>query len=106
MGTERLLDRAGGLGVVPTFPISWTHGMNRFVTIAFGLDPDIWGTIMGMVLMTAALVAVPFLDRGGAPLGITSPATRRLAPEPAQLHRGAGTADRARLSFPVRPGQA
>jgi len=55
----------GGLGIVPTFPITWTHGMNRFVTIAFGLEPDIWGTIIGMVLMTAALVAVPFLDRGG-----------------------------------------
>ena len=39
--------------------------MNRFVDIAFGLKPDIWGTVMGMVLMTAALVAIPFLDRGG-----------------------------------------
>jgi quinol-cytochrome oxidoreductase complex cytochrome b subunit len=55
----------GGLGIVPTFPISWTHGMNRFVTIAFGLEPDIWGTIMGIVLLTAALVAIPFVDRGG-----------------------------------------
>jgi hypothetical protein len=55
----------GGLGVVPTFPISWTHGMNRFVTIAFGMDPDIWGTVIGIVLITAALVAVPYLDRGG-----------------------------------------
>ncbi|HEU4947916.1 MAG TPA: cytochrome b N-terminal domain-containing protein [Kribbella sp.] len=56
----------GELGIVPTFPIMWTHGMNRFVTIAFGLEPDIWGTIIGMVLMTAALIAIPFLDRGGA----------------------------------------
>jgi quinol-cytochrome oxidoreductase complex cytochrome b subunit len=55
----------GGLGIVPTFPIGWTHGMNRFVTIAFGLDPDIWGTALGMVLLTASLVAVPYLDRGG-----------------------------------------
>jgi quinol-cytochrome oxidoreductase complex cytochrome b subunit len=55
----------GGLGIVPTFPITWTHGMNRFVSIAFGLEPDIWGTVIGMVLMTAALVAVPYLDRGG-----------------------------------------
>jgi menaquinol-cytochrome c reductase cytochrome b subunit len=55
----------GGLGVVPTFPIMWTHGMNRFVTIAFGLEPDIWGTIIGLVLMAGALIAVPFLDRGG-----------------------------------------
>ena len=56
----------GGLGIVPTFPISWTHGMNRFVTIAFGLEPDIWGTVMGMVLMAGALIAIPFLDRGGS----------------------------------------
>ncbi len=53
----------GGLGIVPTFPISWTHGMNRFVAI-LGLEPDIWGTLMGIVLMTAALVAIPYLDRG------------------------------------------
>ena len=55
----------GGLGIVPTFPITWTHGMNRFVNIAFGMEPDIWGTIIGMVLMTVALVAIPYLDRGG-----------------------------------------
>jgi quinol-cytochrome oxidoreductase complex cytochrome b subunit len=54
----------GGLGIVPTFPISWTHGMNRFVVLAFGLEPDIWGTVIGMVLMTVCLVAIPFLDRG------------------------------------------
>jgi len=54
----------GGLGIVPTFPIMWTHGMNRFVTIAFGLEPDIWGTMLGMLLMTAALVVIPFVDRG------------------------------------------
>jgi quinol-cytochrome oxidoreductase complex cytochrome b subunit len=53
----------GGLGIVPTFPISWTHGMNRFVELAFGLEPDIWGTAMGMVLMTAALIVIPYLDR-------------------------------------------
>src|SRR6266508_2896494 len=53
----------GGLGIVPTFPISWTHGMNRFVALAFNLEPDIWGTVLGMVLMTVALVAVPFVDR-------------------------------------------
>jgi menaquinol-cytochrome c reductase cytochrome b subunit len=56
----------GGLGIVPTFPIMWTHGMNRFVAIAFHLEPDIWGTIIGVLLMTAALVAIPFLDRGTA----------------------------------------
>jgi menaquinol-cytochrome c reductase cytochrome b subunit len=54
----------GGLGIVPTFPISWTHGMNRFVSLVFHLEPDIWGTILGMLLMTGALVAIPFLDRG------------------------------------------
>jgi menaquinol-cytochrome c reductase cytochrome b subunit len=54
----------GSLGIVPTFPISWTHGMNRFIALAFHLEPDIWGTIIGMFLMTAALVAVPFVDRG------------------------------------------
>ena len=56
----------GGLGIVPTFPISWTHGMNRFVNLVFHLEPDIWGTVMGMVLMAAALVAVPFVDRSDA----------------------------------------
>ena len=55
----------GALGTVPTFPIMWTHGMNRFVAIAFGLKPDIWGTVIGIVLMAAALIAIPFLDRGG-----------------------------------------
>jgi quinol-cytochrome oxidoreductase complex cytochrome b subunit len=54
----------GELGIVPTFPISWTHGMNRFVTIAFGMEPDIWGTVIGLLLMAAAIIAVPFLDRG------------------------------------------
>src|SRR6266511_1719826 len=54
----------GGLGFVLTFPIMWTHGMNRFVTIAFGVEPDIWGTVIGMLLMTAALVVIPFVDRG------------------------------------------
>jgi len=59
-------ERPGGLGVVPTFPISWTHGMNRFVTIAFNLEPDIWGTITGIGIMALALIAIPFLDRGRA----------------------------------------
>jgi quinol-cytochrome oxidoreductase complex cytochrome b subunit len=56
----------GGLGIVPTFPIMWTHGMNRFVTIAFHLEPDIWGTMLGILLMTAALVVIPFVDRGAS----------------------------------------
>ena len=54
----------GNLGVTPTYPISWTHGMNRFVSIAFGLTPDIWGTVIGMGIMLGALVLIPFVDRG------------------------------------------
>jgi quinol-cytochrome oxidoreductase complex cytochrome b subunit len=54
----------GGLGYKPTFPISWTHGMNIFVADWFGIDPDIWGTIIGMVLMLGALLIIPFVDRG------------------------------------------
>ena len=50
-------------GAIPTFPISWTHGMNRFINIFFHLEPDIWGTILGMLLMTASLVVIPFVDR-------------------------------------------
>jgi quinol-cytochrome oxidoreductase complex cytochrome b subunit len=53
----------GGLGTTPTFPISWTHGMNRFVAIAFHLEPDIWGTVLAMVVMLGILVAIPFVDR-------------------------------------------
>ena len=54
----------GGLGYKPTFPISWTHGMNIFVAEKLGVDPDIWGTIVGMVLMLGALLIIPFVDRG------------------------------------------
>jgi menaquinol-cytochrome c reductase cytochrome b subunit len=54
----------GGLGIVPTFPISWTHGMNRWVNLVFHLEPDIWGTVIGMALMTVSLIAIPFVDRG------------------------------------------
>jgi quinol-cytochrome oxidoreductase complex cytochrome b subunit len=53
----------GGLGVTSTFPISWTHGMNRFVTVAFHLEPDIWGTMIAMVVLTGALLLIPFVDR-------------------------------------------
>src|SRR5512132_593147 len=56
----------GGLGIVPTWPIMWTHGMNRFVAIVFHLEPDIWGTMLGMLLMTAALVLIPFVDRASS----------------------------------------
>lgn len=54
----------GGLGYKPTYPISWTHGMNVFFGEDLGIDPDIWGTMVGMALMTLALLAIPFLDRG------------------------------------------
>jgi quinol-cytochrome oxidoreductase complex cytochrome b subunit len=53
----------GGLGFKPTFPISWTRGMN-IVAANFGIDPDIWGTVIGMGLMLAALLVIPFVDRG------------------------------------------
>jgi quinol-cytochrome oxidoreductase complex cytochrome b subunit len=56
----------GGLGYKPTFPISWTHGMNVFVADFLGVDPDIWGTMVGMVLMLGALLIIPFVDRGQA----------------------------------------
>lgn len=53
----------GGLGFQPTFPISWTRGMN-IVAANLGIDPDIWGTVIVMVLMLALLLSIPFLDRG------------------------------------------
>lgn len=56
----------GGLGYKPTFPISWTHGMNVFVAQWLGIEPDIWGTIIGMSLMLGALLIIPFIDRGEA----------------------------------------
>jgi quinol-cytochrome oxidoreductase complex cytochrome b subunit len=56
-------DDPGGLGYTPSFPISWTRGMNIIVA-NMGLDPDIWGTVIGMVLMFGALLVIPFLDRG------------------------------------------
>jgi quinol-cytochrome oxidoreductase complex cytochrome b subunit len=56
-------DDPGGLGYTPSFPISWTRGMNIIVA-NLGLDPDIWGTVSGMVLMFGALLVIPLLDRG------------------------------------------
>jgi quinol-cytochrome oxidoreductase complex cytochrome b subunit len=53
----------GALGAKPTFPISWTHGMNVFVEEHLGFTPDIWGTVAGMVLMLGSLIVIPFLDR-------------------------------------------
>jgi quinol-cytochrome oxidoreductase complex cytochrome b subunit len=54
----------GALGSKPTFPIGWTHGMNLVFGDHLGIDPDIWGTVVGLAVMTLALLAVPFLDRG------------------------------------------
>jgi hypothetical protein len=52
----------GHLGAKPTYPISWTHGMNVFFGEKLGIEPDIWGTIVGMALMTLALLVIPFVD--------------------------------------------
>lgn len=57
-------DDAGGLGFKPTFPVGWTKGVNIIAARA-GIDPDIWGTVIAMALMLGALVAIPFVDRGG-----------------------------------------
>lgn len=55
-------DDPGGLGFKPTYPISWTRGMN-IVAANFGIDPDIWGAVAAMVLMALVLLAIPFVDR-------------------------------------------
>ena len=54
----------GALGAKPTYPISWTHGMNVFFGEHLGIEPDIWGTLVGMVLMLGSLLLIPFIDRG------------------------------------------
>ena len=53
----------GGLGFKPTFPISWTRGMN-IVAANLGIDPDIWGATVGMAVLLVALLLIPFLDGG------------------------------------------
>lgn len=53
----------GHFGAKPSFPISWTHGMNEFVKRILNFEPDIWGTIDGAILMTGALFLIPFVDR-------------------------------------------
>jgi quinol-cytochrome oxidoreductase complex cytochrome b subunit len=52
----------GGLGFKPTFPISWTRGMNIIAANA-GVDPDIWGAMLGMLVLLVALLVIPFIDR-------------------------------------------
>jgi hypothetical protein len=37
--------------------------MNVFFGEYLGIEPDIWGTVVGMILMTLALLAIPFVDR-------------------------------------------
>ena len=56
-------DDPGGVGFKPTYPISWTRGMN-ITAAGLGIDPDIWGTLIGMGLMLVALLVIPFVDRG------------------------------------------
>lgn len=58
----------GGLGYKPTWPISWTHGMNVLFGQDLGIEPDIWGTVVGMAIMALALVTIPFLDRSAKQL--------------------------------------
>lgn len=55
-------DDPGGLGFKPTYPISWTRGMN-IVAANFGIDPDIWGTVLAIILMAVVLLVIPFVDR-------------------------------------------
>jgi hypothetical protein len=42
--------------------ISWTRGMN-VVVANLGVDPDIWGSALGMSVMLGALLVIPFVDR-------------------------------------------
>lgn len=56
-------DDPGGLGFKPTYPISWTRGMN-IIAANLGIDPDIWGAVIGMALLLGALLLIPFVDRG------------------------------------------
>ena len=56
-------DDPGGLGFKPTYPISWTRGMN-IIAANLGIDPDIWGAMIGMALQLGTLLLIPFVDRG------------------------------------------
>jgi cytochrome b6 len=66
-------DDPGGLGFKPTYPISWTRGMN-IVAANFGIDPDIWGTVAAIILMAVVLLAIPFVDRSDHEPGSTTAA--------------------------------
>jgi hypothetical protein len=37
--------------------------MNVFVGEHLGIEPDIWGTMIGMTLMLVSLLLIPFVDR-------------------------------------------
>jgi quinol-cytochrome oxidoreductase complex cytochrome b subunit len=52
----------GGLGFKPTYPISWTRGMN-IIAANLGIAPDIWGAMVGMLLLLGTLLVIPFVDR-------------------------------------------
>ncbi|MDR3631099.1 MAG: cytochrome b N-terminal domain-containing protein [Desulfocapsaceae bacterium] len=54
----------GKLGAKPTWPISWTHGLNVFVGEHLGLEPDIWGTVIGVVMLFVSLALIPYVDPG------------------------------------------
>ena len=36
----------------------------NIVAANFGIDPDIWGTMVGMGILLVALLVIPFVDRG------------------------------------------
>ena len=36
----------------------------NIIAANFGVDPDIWGAMLGMGILLIALLVIPFLDRG------------------------------------------
>jgi quinol-cytochrome oxidoreductase complex cytochrome b subunit len=70
----------GGLGYKPTFPIAWTHGMNVFFGERLGIEPDIWGTMVGVILLFGALILIPFVDPGKEPENAREAFSRRRLP--------------------------
>jgi quinol-cytochrome oxidoreductase complex cytochrome b subunit len=70
----------GGLGYKPTFPIAWTHGMNVFFAERLGIEPDIWGTMIGVILLFGTLILIPFVDPGKEPENAQEAFSRRRLP--------------------------
>jgi hypothetical protein len=70
----------GGLGYKPTFPIAWTHGMNVFFAERLGIELDIWGTMIGVILLFGALILIPFVDPGKEPENAQEAFSRRRLP--------------------------